>query len=193
LCAYSGVQRILCCVFVLFVSVLRIICCQFLWTGLSIFWLPLRYSLRRVWRYQRGNQNPYIEEQKKQWPKEKVQKDKQRSTKRLFIDRFFSSSLRSYLDMSHNQNYWYMDFCHTFYIYKLDNFHHWNSIYHSAVIFLEVFWMEDDYKTYNIWCWVCLHFLPERKGNLWKESLNSDGQQFHLYKPNEQSPLTSTR
>jgi hypothetical protein len=31
---------------------------------------------------QRGNQNPYIEEeQTTQWPKEKVQKDKQRSTK----------------------------------------------------------------------------------------------------------------
>jgi hypothetical protein len=29
-----------------------------------------------------GNQNPHIEEeQTKQWPKEKVQKDKQRSTK----------------------------------------------------------------------------------------------------------------
>jgi len=29
-----------------------------------------------------GNQNPYIEEeQTKQWPKEQVQKDKQRSTK----------------------------------------------------------------------------------------------------------------
>ena len=39
-------------------------------------------SVRRVWRYQRGNQNPYIEEeQTTQWPKEKVQKDKQRSTK----------------------------------------------------------------------------------------------------------------
>jgi hypothetical protein len=39
-------------------------------------------ALRRVWRYQRGNQNPYIEEeQTSQWPKEKVQKDKQRSTK----------------------------------------------------------------------------------------------------------------
>ena len=37
---------------------------------------------RRVWRYQRGNQNLYIEEeQTTQWPKEKVQKDKQRSTK----------------------------------------------------------------------------------------------------------------
>ena len=37
---------------------------------------------RRVWRYQRGNQNSYIEEeQTTQWPKEKIQKDKQRSTK----------------------------------------------------------------------------------------------------------------
>jgi len=36
----------------------------------------------RVWRYQRGNQNPYIEEeQTTQWPKVKVHKDKQRSTK----------------------------------------------------------------------------------------------------------------
>ena len=32
-------------------------------------------------RYQRGNENPYIEEeQTTQWPKEKVQKDKQGST-----------------------------------------------------------------------------------------------------------------
>jgi hypothetical protein len=38
-------------------------------------------SIRRDWRYQRGNQNPYIEEkQTTQWPKEKVQKDKQWST-----------------------------------------------------------------------------------------------------------------
>ena len=47
--------------------------------------IPLFYFLQngwRVWRYQRGNQNPYIEEeQTTQWPKEKVQKDKQRSTK----------------------------------------------------------------------------------------------------------------
>jgi hypothetical protein len=38
-------------------------------------------SLRRVWRYQRGNQNPYIEEeQTTQCPREKVQKNKQRYT-----------------------------------------------------------------------------------------------------------------
>ena len=37
---------------------------------------------RRVWRYQRDNQNPYMEEeQTTQWPKEKVQNDKQWSTK----------------------------------------------------------------------------------------------------------------
>ena len=38
--------------------------------------------MRRAWGYQRGHQNPDIEEeQKTQWPKEKVQKDKQLSTK----------------------------------------------------------------------------------------------------------------
>ena len=42
-------------------------------------------SLRRVWRYQRGIQKPYIEEeQSPQWPTEKVQKDKQRSTKHAY-------------------------------------------------------------------------------------------------------------
>jgi len=36
--------------------------------------------IRRVWRYQRDNQNTYIEEEHTtQWPKEKVQQDKQRS------------------------------------------------------------------------------------------------------------------
>ena len=38
--------------------------------------------LRRIQRYQRGKQNPYTEEeQTTQWPRGKVQKDKQRSTK----------------------------------------------------------------------------------------------------------------
>jgi hypothetical protein len=36
-------------------------------------------------RYQRGSQNPYTEEeQTTQWPKEKGQKDKQRSTKHTY-------------------------------------------------------------------------------------------------------------
>jgi hypothetical protein len=39
---------------------------------------------RRVLKFQRGNQNPYIEEeQTTQWG-EKVQKDKQRSTKHTY-------------------------------------------------------------------------------------------------------------
>jgi hypothetical protein len=37
---------------------------------------------KRVWRYQRGNQNPYIEEEQiTQWSKEKGQKNKQHSIK----------------------------------------------------------------------------------------------------------------
>jgi hypothetical protein len=48
------------------------------------WWEQVKVSImmgRRVWRYQRGNQNPYIEdEQTTQWPKENVQMDKQRST-----------------------------------------------------------------------------------------------------------------
>ena len=40
------------------------------------------YYPRRVCRYQRGHQNPYIKERQTiKWPKEKVQRDKQRSTK----------------------------------------------------------------------------------------------------------------
>ena len=43
------------------------------------------WIIKRVWRYQSGNQNPYIEEeQTTQWSKEKVQKDKQRSTKHKY-------------------------------------------------------------------------------------------------------------
>jgi hypothetical protein len=43
--------------------------------------IPRGSVVRRIWRYQRGNQNPYVEEQTTQWPNKKVQKDKQRSTK----------------------------------------------------------------------------------------------------------------
>jgi hypothetical protein len=56
-------------------------------TNICGFWLPLWYlqtlhKSRRDWRYQWGNHNPYIEEEQTiQWPKEKVQKDKQRSIK----------------------------------------------------------------------------------------------------------------
>jgi hypothetical protein len=47
--------------------------------------ISLWYVGRRDWRYQRGNQKPYIEEeQTTQRPKEKVQKDKQRSAKHTY-------------------------------------------------------------------------------------------------------------
>jgi hypothetical protein len=53
---------------------------QILWVGTTT-----NSPLRRVWRYQRGNQNPYVEEeQTTQWPKEKVQKGKQRSTNHAY-------------------------------------------------------------------------------------------------------------
>ena len=39
--AYSGVQHILCCVFVLFFFALCILCCKFLW--LVHLWWPIRY------------------------------------------------------------------------------------------------------------------------------------------------------
>ena len=49
--------------------------------GLGLWCLmPL---LRRIWRYHRGNQNPYIEESTTQWPKQKLQKDKHWPTKHI--------------------------------------------------------------------------------------------------------------
>jgi hypothetical protein len=46
--AYSGVQHILCSVFVLFVFVWCALCWQFFWIGHS--WLPLRFSLTVIYR-----------------------------------------------------------------------------------------------------------------------------------------------
>ena len=47
--------------------------------------INIEYKTRRVWKYQGGNQNPSIEEEHTtQWPKEKVQKDKQRSIKHTY-------------------------------------------------------------------------------------------------------------
>ena len=48
-----------------------------------------------------GNQNPYIEEeQTTQWPKEKVQKDKQRSTKQIYKtkDQVTRSQLKTWVN-----------------------------------------------------------------------------------------------
>ena len=45
----------------------------------------MMFSFMKSLKYQRGNQNPYFEEeQTTQWPKEKVQKDKQWSTKHTY-------------------------------------------------------------------------------------------------------------
>jgi len=52
---------------------------------IALFLLQCLYlERRRVWRYQSWNQNPYIKEQTTQWPKQKVQSDKQRSTKHTY-------------------------------------------------------------------------------------------------------------
>jgi CHAT domain-containing protein len=61
---------------------------------------------RRVWRYQRDNQNLYIqEEQTTQWPKEKIEKDKQRSTKHTHKtkDRVTRIPLKTNHDEGHNK------------------------------------------------------------------------------------------
>ena len=71
---------------------------------------------RRVGRYQRGNQNPYIEEEQiTQWPKEKVQKYKQRSTKHTYktkdrvtrIPLKTGGELRCFGRVSSSCNTWY--------------------------------------------------------------------------------------
>ena len=61
----------------------------------------------RVWRYQRGNQNPYIEEeQTTQWPKEKVQKDKQWSTKHTHKTKDRVTRTLHYLVINEGQHGW---------------------------------------------------------------------------------------
>jgi len=67
-------------------------------------WQTLSHSVvsRRVWRYQRGNQNPYIEEEQiTQWPKVKVQNGKQRSTKHTYKtkDRVTRTSLKTRVEL----------------------------------------------------------------------------------------------
>jgi hypothetical protein len=61
-------------------------CITEVWAKLLSFY-TLKYFIgcmrtlltKRVWRHQRGNQNPFIKEElTTQWPKENVQKDKQR-------------------------------------------------------------------------------------------------------------------
>ena len=66
--------------------------------NISQFWIYRYICERRVCRYQRGNQNPYIEEeQTTQWPKENGQKDKQLSLKIQWLVYMFSCNLVQYV------------------------------------------------------------------------------------------------
>jgi hypothetical protein len=61
---------------------------RFIWRANVIIFVR---RIIRFGRYHRGNQNRYVEEeQTTQWPKEKVQKDKQRSTKNAHKQQFLS-------------------------------------------------------------------------------------------------------
>jgi hypothetical protein len=82
--------------FVGFVLLILLALCVVFCGSLFVF-LSFFFYLRRVRRYQRGNQKPYIEEeQTTQWPKEKVQKDKQRSTKHTYTkDRVTQTPLKT--------------------------------------------------------------------------------------------------
>ena len=55
-------------------------------------------------RYQRGNQNPKIEEQTTQWPKEKGQKDRNNDLQNMYIrrkteDRVIRTSLKAEVEL----------------------------------------------------------------------------------------------
>ena len=70
--------------------------------------IEIQLQSKRVGRYQRGNQNPYIEEeQATQWPKVKVQKDKQRSTKPTYKtkDRVTQTSIKTGVNTGVPQGY----------------------------------------------------------------------------------------
>ena len=63
--AYSGVQHILCNVFVLFVFVLCTLCCQFIW--IVHFWLLIQHSLKFIYliiliytMYNMNNKKKYV-------------------------------------------------------------------------------------------------------------------------------------
>jgi hypothetical protein len=69
------------CVFMLLVSCCDVHCDFGIINDVRFVSTPVCF-IRRVWRYKRGNHNPYTEEeQTTQWPKAKGQKDKQRSSK----------------------------------------------------------------------------------------------------------------
>jgi hypothetical protein len=82
---------------ILFTGCFSTIIFFYVWNVVCSFWnlIVTEYITRectaqknitwRAWGYQRGSLNPYIEEeQTTQWPKEKGQKDKKRSTKHTY-------------------------------------------------------------------------------------------------------------
>jgi hypothetical protein len=71
----------------------------FLWLSWSHHFESFTVATMTWLTAQRGNQNPYIEEeQTTQWPKEKVQKDKQRSTKHTHKTKDRVTRTRSFPD-----------------------------------------------------------------------------------------------
>jgi hypothetical protein len=122
--------------------------------------------IREVWRYQRGNQNPCIEEeQTTQWPKEKVQKDKQRSTKHHNYKKYNNYTVYHITIMKTNRS---ILVCSTQMMGKINNLRS-RSINNTASN-MRLVWF---------------HY----KKNVEK---NSDDHQFHQYQQNERSPLILT-
>jgi hypothetical protein len=69
-------------------SIAKLILCQYImyiYICKLLTWFNFYSKVKSLKIPKGGNQNPYIEEEKTtQWPKEKVQKDKQRSTKHTY-------------------------------------------------------------------------------------------------------------
>ena len=65
--------------------------------------------LRRVWRDQRCNQNSYIKEQTLQWREEKVQKEKQWSTKHIYKAKGRVTGFHIKIGVNSDAAEWYVD------------------------------------------------------------------------------------
>jgi hypothetical protein len=151
----------------------------------------------RVWRYQRGNQNPYIEEEHAtKWPNEKVQKDKQRSTKHTYKIKDRVTQVTEYF----STRWWYLpNFCwkvdflttqqltlekcgkgrieYTGDMQRCLNYAIINTI--SATIRIRHYVMKITRKANNY------HTVGKKRFKQWWSTI-------HQYQQNEQSQLTST-
>jgi hypothetical protein len=115
--------------------------------------VPTTLRIRWVWWYQRGNQNPYIEEeQTTQWPKEKGQKDKQRSTKHTYKtkDRVTRTLLKTGGDLRCSGRVikhffiilWY-------YLHHVESYQPYQSMFHSEDLYQRPYLEEQTLHTYN--------------------------------------------